>query len=50
MNSILKDIFEKKVPNRKARDPKYKTLTELAIKEKVEKESIKRDKIRFKKK
>jgi len=48
MNSILKDIFEKKVPNRKARDPKYKTLMELAIKEKVEKESIKREKIRLK--
>jgi len=50
MNSILKDIFEKKVPNRKGKDPKFKTLMELAIKEKVEKESIKRDKIRFKKK
>jgi hypothetical protein len=48
MNSILKDVFEKKVPNRKARDPKYKTLMELAIKEKVEKESIKREKIRLK--
>ncbi len=50
MNSMLEDIFEKKVPNRKAKDPKFKTLMELAIKEKVENESIKRDKIRFKKK
>jgi len=50
MNSMLEDIFEKKVPNRKARDSKFKTLMELAIKEKVEKESIKRERIRFKKK
>lgn len=50
MNSTLEDIFEKKVPKRKAREPKFKTLMELATKEKVEKERIKRDKIRFKKK
>jgi len=48
MNSMLEDIFEKKVPTRKAKDPKFKTLMELATKEKVEKESIKREKIRLK--
>lgn len=38
MNSMLGDIFESKVPIRKPMDPKYKTLIELATKEKVEKE------------
>jgi len=43
MNSMLGDIFESKVPIRKPKDPKYKTLTELATKEKVEKELEERE-------
>jgi len=43
MNSLLGEIFDKKVPERKPRDPKYKTLKELAIKEKVEKEAETRE-------
>lgn len=39
MNSLMGEIFDKKVPERRPRDPKYKTLKELAIKEKVEKEA-----------
>ncbi len=42
MNSILAEIFEEKVPYRKPLDPKYKTLTEVAIKEEVEKEEKRR--------
>ncbi len=43
MNSLLVDIFDIKVPMRKPRDPKYKLLTEVAIKEKVEKEARERE-------
>jgi len=43
MNSMLGDIFESKVPVRKVKDPKYKTLIELATKEKVEKELKERE-------
>ena len=43
MNSLLGDIFDTKVPMRKPRDPKYKLLTEVAIKEEVEKEARKRE-------
>ena len=42
MNSLLKDIFMKSVPPRKPRDPQYKTLEEVAIKEEVEKEAERR--------
>jgi hypothetical protein len=43
MNSMLGDIFETKVPIRKVKDPKYKTLFKLATKEKVEKELKERE-------
>ena len=43
MNSLLGDIFDIKVPMRKPRDPKYKLLTEVAIKEEVEKEAKERE-------
>ena len=43
MNSMLGDIFELKVPTRKTKDPKHKTLIELATKEKVEKELKERE-------
>jgi len=39
MNSVLKEIFDKQVPERKPRDPKYRTLRQLAIKEEVAKEA-----------
>ena len=42
MNSILEEIFDKSVPRRKPLDPKYKLLTEVAIKEEVEKEEKRR--------
>lgn len=42
MNSILEEIFDKSVPYRKPLDPKYKLLTEVAIKEEVEKEEKRR--------
>lgn len=42
MNSLLEEIFDKKVPPRKIKDPKYKLLTEVAIKEEVEKEEERR--------
>lgn len=38
MNSMLGDIFDAHVPVRKPKDPKYKILTEVAIKEEVKKE------------
>ncbi len=43
MNSMLGEIFDSQVPVRKPRDPKYKTLTEVAIKEEVEKEVERRE-------
>lgn len=43
MNSMLGEIFDSQVPIRKPRDPKYKTLTEVAIKEEVEKEAERRE-------
>ena len=43
MNSLLGDIFDIKVPMRKPRDPKYKLLTEVAIKGEVEKEAKRRE-------
>jgi hypothetical protein len=43
MNSLLGDTFDTKVPMRKPRDPKYKLLTEVAIKKEVEKEAKKRE-------
>lgn len=43
MNYFLGDIFHTKVPHRKPRDPRYKTLTEIAIKEEVEKEAERRE-------
>ena len=43
MNSLLGDTFDIKVPMRKPRDPKYKLLTEVAIKEEVEKEARERE-------
>ena len=43
MNSLLGDTFDIKVPMRKPRDPKYKLLTEVAIKEEVEKEVRERE-------
>jgi len=43
MNSLLGDTFDTKVPMRKPRDPKYKLLTEVAIKEEVEKEARERE-------
>lgn len=48
MNSLLKDIFMKSVPPRKPRDPQYKTLEEVAIKEEVEKEAERRIKAAMK--
>ena len=42
MNLLLGDTFETKVPMRKPQDPKYKLLTEVAIKEEVEKEALER--------
>jgi len=44
MNSILGygEIFDKSVPERKPKDPKLKTLTELANKEEVKKEEERR--------
>jgi len=44
MNLMLGEIFDSQVPVRKPRDPKYKTLTEVAIKEEVEKEAEEREK------
>ncbi len=38
MNSILSDIFDRSVPPRKPRDPKIKTLKEVAFKEEIENE------------
>jgi len=43
MNSLFGDIFDTKVPLRRPKDPKYKLLTEVAIKEEVEKELKKRE-------
>jgi len=43
MNYFLGDIFNTKIPRRKPRDPKYKILTEIAIKEEVEKEANRRE-------
>lgn len=43
MNSMLGEIFDSQVPIRKPRDPKHKTLTEVAIKEEVEKEAERRE-------
>jgi len=43
MNSMLGDIFDSHVPVRKPRDPKCKILTEVAIKEEVEKEAKARE-------
>jgi len=42
MNYFLGEIFHAKIPIRKPRDPKYKILTEVAIKESVEKEEDER--------
>ena len=44
MNSRLGETFDSQVPIRKPRDPKYKVLTEVAIKEEVEKEAERRGK------
>jgi len=44
MNYFLGDIFHTKVPHRKPLDPKHKILTEVAIKEEVEKEVKRREK------
>jgi len=38
MNFFLGDVFENVVPERKPKDPEYKTLTEIAKKEYVERE------------
>jgi hypothetical protein len=43
LNHFLGDVFQAKVPRRKPRDPRYKILTELAIKEEVEKELERRE-------
>lgn len=43
MNTVLSEVFDKKVPERKPGDPKHKTLKELAVKEIVEKESAERE-------
>ena len=43
MNSLFGDIFDTKVPLRRPKDPRYKLLTEVAIKEEVEKELKKRE-------
>jgi len=43
MNSLFGDIFDTKVPFRRPKDSKYKLLTEVAIKEEVEKELRKRE-------
>jgi hypothetical protein len=43
MNQLFGDIFNTKVPLRRPKDPKYKLLTEVAIKEEVEKELKKRE-------
>ncbi len=43
MNSMLGETFDSQVPIRKPRDPKYKTLTEVAIREEVEKEAERRE-------
>jgi len=50
MNSIMGNIFDSRVPIRKPRDKKYKVLTEVAIKEEVEKEAEERESKVFKKK
>lgn len=44
MNYFLGNIFVSRVPRRKPKDPKYKILTEVAIKEEVEKEAGMREK------
>jgi len=44
MNSMLGETFDSQVPIRKPKDPKYKTLTQVAIKEEVEKEAEEREK------
>lgn len=43
MNSMLGEIFDSHVLVRRPRDPKYKILTEVAIKEEVEKEAKARE-------
>ena len=43
MNSMLGETFSSQVPIRKPRDPKCKILTEVAIKEEVEKETERRE-------
>lgn len=43
MNSMLTEIFDKQIPERKPKDPRYKTLKELAIKEEVKKEEEERE-------
>lgn len=43
MNSMLGEMFDSQVPIRKPRDPKHKILTEVAIKEEVEKEAERRE-------
>jgi len=43
MNSLFGDIFDTKVPLRIPKDSKYKLLTEIAIKEEVERELKKRE-------
>jgi hypothetical protein len=43
MNSLFGDIFDTKVPFRRPKDSKYKLLTEVAIKEEVEKETKRRE-------
>lgn len=42
MNHFMTDIFDTRVPCREPRDPKYKILTEVAIKAEVEKEAERR--------
>jgi len=43
MNSMLGETFDSQVPIRRPRDSRYKTLTEVAIREEVEKEAERRE-------
>ena len=48
MNELLGNVFEKTVPRRQPLDPEFKTLLQLATKERVEEESEKRNQNRGK--
>ena len=47
MNELLGNVFEERVPRRQPLDPKFKTLVEIATKDKVNEEEKRRDQARF---